>query len=69
MHKAKMTFDAREILQQFQDLVWMEDVVIEKVAICRMGASKILDEEGKETGDEAYIVVGEVDMPLMTDDA
>ena len=54
-----MVFDATGILERYEDLVWMEDVPLEKVAICRMGAKKtgyVVD--GVE--DEAYEVDAEV---------
>jgi activating signal cointegrator complex subunit 1 len=59
--KAKMTFDARDILERYEGFTWMRDVAIEKVAICRMGAKKVVDENGMLTGDEAYFVEGSVD--------
>ena len=52
-----MTVDAREVLDKYEDEVWMEDVEVEGVQICRMGAKKrIVD--GEE--DEAYEVEAEV---------
>lgn len=50
-------------MERYRDYEWMRDVRVEKVAICRMGAKKVVDEEGGETGDEEYDVEGEVDMP------
>ncbi|KAF7874039.1 hypothetical protein EAF04_002711 [Stromatinia cepivora] len=55
--KARSKFDARDILSRYADFVWMRDVRIEKVAICRMGAKK------REDGDEEYEVEAEVDVP------
>jgi activating signal cointegrator complex subunit 1 len=55
--KAKLNFDAREILEDFEDFEWMMNVRIEKVAICKMGAKK------NEDGEEEYVVEGEVEMP------
>jgi activating signal cointegrator complex subunit 1 len=55
--KAKLTFDAREILEDFEDFEWMTNMKIEKVAICKMGAQK------NEDGEEEYVVEGEVEMP------
>ncbi|KAI0843453.1 kinase A anchor protein [Hypoxylon sp. FL0890] len=52
----KLTIDARGILDRYDDFVWMEDVPVEKIAICRMGAKK------QEDGDEAYEVVAEIDL-------
>ncbi|OLN92271.1 Uncharacterized protein C15D4.13c [Colletotrichum chlorophyti] len=53
---AKLTIDAREILERYDDYVWMEDVPVEKIAICRMGAKKI---EGVD--DQEYEVEAEID--------
>lgn len=61
-NKAKLTLDAREILERYSDVVWMEDVPVEKLAICRMGAVKLRDADGVETGEE-YYVEAEVDLP------
>jgi activating signal cointegrator complex subunit 1 len=55
--KAKLNFDAREILEDFEDFEWMMNVRIEKVALCKMGAKK------NEDGEEEYVVEGEVEMP------
>ncbi|KAK1674411.1 kinase A anchor protein [Colletotrichum godetiae] len=53
----KLTIDARDILDRYDDYIWMEDVPLEKITICRMGAKKI---EG--TDDEAYEVEAEIDI-------
>ncbi|KAI0472448.1 kinase A anchor protein [Xylaria cf. heliscus] len=55
-NREKLTIDARQILDRYNDYLWMEDVPIEKIAICRMGAKK------QEDGDEAYEVEAEIDM-------
>lgn len=52
----KLTIDAREILDRYEDFVWMEEVPVEKIAICKMGAKK------QEDGDEAYEVEAEIDL-------
>ncbi|KAI1117519.1 kinase A anchor protein [Nemania sp. NC0429] len=52
----KLTIDARQILDRYGDYVWMEDVPIEKIAICKMGAKK------QEDGDEAYEVEADIDV-------
>jgi activating signal cointegrator complex subunit 1 len=54
--REKLTIDARGILDRYDDFVWMEDVPVEKIAICRMGAKKL------EDGDEAYEVEAEIDV-------
>ncbi|KAF6816840.1 hypothetical protein CSOJ01_02771 [Colletotrichum sojae] len=53
---AKTTIDARDILDRYDDYVWMENVPVEKIAICRMGAKNI---EG--TDDQEYEVEAEID--------
>lgn len=55
--KAKLTIDAREFLEDFEEFEWMANVRIEKVAICRMGAQK------NDQGEEEYFVEGVVEMP------
>lgn len=62
-NKAKMTIDAREILERYGEVVWMEDISLEKVAICRMGAKSVRDEDRNETGDQEYVVEGEINLP------
>lgn len=53
----RLVFDATEILERYEDQVWAEDIPLEKVAICRMGAKKVVV-DGEE--DEAYEVEAEV---------
>ncbi|KAI1825688.1 kinase A anchor protein [Xylaria intraflava] len=55
-HGEKLTIDARRILDRYEDYVWMENVPVEKIAICRMGAKKLDD------GDAAYEVEAEIDV-------
>ncbi|KAH6877265.1 kinase A anchor protein [Thelonectria olida] len=54
--REKIKLDARDMVEQYADFVWMEDMPVEKVTLCKMGARKI---EGSD-GDEAYEVVAEV---------
>lgn len=56
-NKARLTIDAREILEDFEEFEWMTNARIEKVAICKMGAQK------NEDGEEEYFVEGAVEMP------
>ncbi|THV50926.1 hypothetical protein BGAL_0130g00070 [Botrytis galanthina] len=58
-HKARLTFDARDIISNYADFTWMRDVRVEKVAICRMGAKK------KGDGDEEYEVEAEIEVPCI----
>lgn len=55
--KAKLTVDARSILEECENMVWMEDIRLETVAICRMGARKGVD------GEEKYEVEGDAELP------
>ena len=55
--RAKLTIDARDILEKYKDFEWMKDVMVEKLAICKMGAQKM------EDGNEEYVVEGEVEVP------
>lgn len=48
-----LKIDARELLPQYADLVWAENIEINKVAICKMGAKKIIDSTG-DVIDEVY---------------
>ncbi|KAI1093761.1 kinase A anchor protein [Rostrohypoxylon terebratum] len=54
--KEKLLIDASGILDRYDDYVWMENVPVEKIAICKMGAKK------QEDGDEAYEVEAEIDL-------
>ena len=56
--KARLTLDARDVLEKYKDFEWMRDVRVEKVAICRMGAKK------REDGEEEYEVEAEIDIPM-----
>ncbi|KAK7744729.1 hypothetical protein SLS62_010086 [Diatrype stigma] len=67
--RERLTVDARGILDRYDDFVWMENVPVEKVAICRMGAKKLGKGEGDGEGggdgedeDEAYEVEAEIDL-------
>lgn len=54
----KLTIDSRAILDRYEDEVWMENVKLDKLAICKMGAKKIETPNGEE--DEEYEVAAEV---------
>ncbi|KAL2265696.1 hypothetical protein VTJ83DRAFT_6796 [Remersonia thermophila] len=53
----RLVLDARDILDRYEDHVWLEDAVVEKVAICKMGAKKVVV-DGEE--DAEYEVEEEV---------
>ncbi|KAK9778813.1 putative Kinase A anchor protein [Seiridium cardinale] len=56
--REKITIDARGILDRYDDYVWMEDIPVEKIAICRMGAKESEDGHDQEYEVEAEIEVG-----------
>lgn len=56
--RERLTVDARDIIDRYEDHVWAEGMPVEEVRICRMGAKKIQREDGEE--DEAYEVEGEI---------
>lgn len=60
--KRAVNFDATELAARFSDYEWAREVRIERVAICEMGAKKIMDENG-EVVDEAYTEVASVPLP------
>ena len=54
--REQLTIDARPIIDRYDDFTWMEEVPMEKIAICRMGAKELDD------GDQAYEIEAEIDM-------
>ncbi|CZR52992.1 uncharacterized protein PAC_02870 [Phialocephala subalpina] len=54
---AKLMIDASEILEEFEEFEFMENVRVERVAVCRMGAKP------DEDGEVAYEVEGEIEVP------
>ena len=59
--KAPMRLDATGLLDKCKDFVWAENFTIEKIAICKMGAKKILDDGGNLL-DEQYEEVATVSL-------
>ncbi|KAF2005098.1 hypothetical protein P154DRAFT_353011 [Amniculicola lignicola CBS 123094] len=55
--KGLMQFDAREVIKRYEGFVWAEDVRIDRVQICKMGAKKVLDERGEVVAEEYESVV------------
>jgi activating signal cointegrator complex subunit 1 len=53
--KSWMRFDASRLIERYRDFVWAQDVRVDKVQICKMGAKKIWS--GEEVVDERYEVV------------
>ncbi|KAF1977842.1 hypothetical protein BU23DRAFT_451626 [Bimuria novae-zelandiae CBS 107.79] len=56
--KSWMRFDARDLIERCKDVVWAQDVRIDRVQICKMGAKKTLDDKGDVVAEE-YEVVSE----------
>ncbi|KAJ4991048.1 hypothetical protein SVAN01_03398 [Stagonosporopsis vannaccii] len=57
--KSWMRFDASTLIDAYKDFVWADDVRIDRVQICKMGAKKKLDEDSGEVVDEEYEVIAE----------
>jgi activating signal cointegrator complex subunit 1 len=57
---APLKIDARALLEKYDGVVWARDVVLDRVAICEMGAKKVV-EEG-EVVDEEYTEVASVSL-------
>lgn len=49
---APLKIDATSILEKYKDYVWAENVVLDRIAICEMGAKKILDDQGNVKAEE-----------------
>ncbi|KAL2021554.1 hypothetical protein VTK56DRAFT_7053 [Thermocarpiscus australiensis] len=54
----RLVFDATGILDRYEDQVWVQDVPVERIAICKMGAKTVVV-DGVE--DEEYEVEAEVE--------
>jgi activating signal cointegrator complex subunit 1 len=61
---APLKFDARPLLDEYRNFVWAEGVVLDRIAICEMGAKKRLDAEGNVVGEE-YTEVASVGLPVI----
>ncbi|WVW80694.1 hypothetical protein I302_102680 [Kwoniella bestiolae CBS 10118] len=53
--------DARRLIKQFRDETWAENVALERLAICKMGAETVLDPMGNVI-DEQYHEVAYVNL-------
>ena len=60
---APLKIDARAILEKYQDFFWANDVVLDRIAICEMGAKKKFAEDGKLVAEE-YTEVASVKLPI-----
>jgi activating signal cointegrator complex subunit 1 len=50
--KAPLRFDATALIEHLEDYVWAENVRVEKIAICKMGATEVIGDDGKVVGQE-----------------
>lgn len=60
---ALLKFDARPLLEKFKEFVWAEDVVLDRIAICEMGANKQTDANGAVVSEE-YTEVASIALPV-----
>ena len=60
---APLKIDARALLDKYADFVWAKDVVLDRIAICEMGAKQRI-ENGVVVGEE-YTEVASVPLPVM----
>lgn len=59
-----LTIDARPLVERFKDMVWMENIPIEKLCLYRMGAKDVLDDNGNKTGVVRYVAEAERELEL-----
>lgn len=50
--KAPLIINATDILDRYADFVWAEDVELDRIAICEMGAKKVLNDMGEVVNEE-----------------
>lgn len=56
--------DATDLVEQFKDYNWAEGVVLDKIAICKMGAKQVMDNSGKVV-DERYEELATAPFPVL----
>ncbi|KAF2766054.1 hypothetical protein EJ03DRAFT_278850 [Teratosphaeria nubilosa] len=59
---APLKIDATALLEQYKDVVWAQNVALDRIAICEMGAKKILNEQGEVVAEE-YKEVASLKLP------
>lgn len=60
--RAPLKLDATNLLEKYKDYVWAENVVLDRLAICEMGAKKKHDDKGAEI-DAEYTEVATISLP------
>ena len=53
--------DATKLIERYKDYEWLKDTTLDRIAICEMGAKKIM--EGEEVIDQVYTEVASVPLP------
>ncbi|KAK3704180.1 hypothetical protein LTR37_014020 [Vermiconidia calcicola] len=59
---APLKIDASAIIEKYREFIWAESVVLDRVAICEMGAKKVTDDEGNVVSEE-YTEVAKISLP------
>ena len=59
---AFVKIDARSLLDEYKDFIWAENVALDRLAICEMGAKKSSDDSGNVV-DEQYTEVASIALP------
>ncbi len=54
--------DAVDFLKKYQEYTWADRIVLDRVAVCEMGAKKVLDKDGNVV-DEVYAEIVNAPMP------
>jgi activating signal cointegrator complex subunit 1 len=54
--RQRVEIDARALIEAFGEMVWMENIRVEELVLCRMGAKEV-------DGVERYATEGTVGMP------
>ncbi|SMR45132.1 unnamed protein product [Zymoseptoria tritici ST99CH_3D1] len=60
--KAPIKLDARPLIEKYEDFVWAKNIVLDRIAICEMGAKKVHDAQGNVV-EEKYTEVAHVELP------
>ncbi|KAF2724030.1 hypothetical protein K431DRAFT_282296 [Polychaeton citri CBS 116435] len=60
---APLKIDARGLLDQYRDFVWAQDIKLDRIAICEMGAKRRFDDAGNVV-DEEYTEVASIILPI-----
>jgi len=50
--KALVRLDAKDVMERYAEFVWCEGLQVGKVAICKMGAKRVVDVAGGVVGEE-----------------